>query len=295
MKHFPIPLRPAPFVGAASQPADEVALDVMPMPHEMNTFQMPRVPERVDPAALAAARDVLARFAAELARWDAASGAHGPVFDLAGIEPAVLAIVNDVTGEGEVSIRVDAAPALRIQETVFAGVWRCCELDAQGRVVRDWIEAGAVPRGVEEAAAAAAALGQPAVEFPAGAMNSPALLAEIGGQLALPPGAAAPKQINLTLLPLTPEDHAVLERALPVGPVAMISRGFGSCHVTSTLARGVWRVQYFNSMKTLILDTIEVTPMPEVAVAAPEDLADSLARLDELVQWMGESARDAAA
>jgi hydrogenase-1 operon protein HyaF len=95
--------------------------------------------------------------------------------------------------------------------------------------------------------------------------------------------------INLTLFPMSPEDHQVLERALPVGPVAIISRGFGHCRISSTLARNVWRVQYFNSMNTLILDTIEIVDVPEVAIAAPEDLADSRARLGELITWMGES------
>jgi hydrogenase-1 operon protein HyaF len=90
------------------------------------------------------------------------------------------------------------------------------------------------------------------------------------------------------VFPLSPDDHRVLERALPVGPVAMISRGFGNCRVTSTLARDVWRVQYFNSMNTIILDTIEVVDVPEVALAADEDLADSRERLAELIAWMGE-------
>ena len=88
--------------------------------------------------------------------------------------------------------------------------------------------------------------------------------------------------INLTLFPLTPDDHPVLEQALPVGPVAIMSRGFGNCRITSTLARDVWRVQYFNSMNTLILNTIEVVDVPEVALAAAEDLADSRDRLAEL-------------
>jgi hydrogenase-1 operon protein HyaF len=95
--------------------------------------------------------------------------------------------------------------------------------------------------------------------------------------------------LNLTLFPLTPDDHQVLERALPVGPVAMISRGFGNCRVTSTAARDVWRVQYFNSMNTLILNTIEIVDVPEVALAAAEDLADSRVRLSELIEWMDES------
>jgi hydrogenase-1 operon protein HyaF len=103
------------------------------------------------------------------------------------------------------------------------------------------------------------------------------------------PGAPA-HVINLTLFPLSPEDHQVLEKALPVGPVAMISRGFGNCRITSTLARDVWRVQYFNNMNTLILNTIEVVDVPEVALAAAEDLADSRDRIAELIDWMSESA-----
>jgi hydrogenase-1 operon protein HyaF len=69
----------------------------------------------------------------------------------------------------------------------------------------------------------------------------------------------------------------------------MIARGFGNCRVTSTLARDVWRVQYFNNMNTLILNTIEVVGVPEVALAAHEDLDDSRSRLAELVDWMSES------
>ncbi len=80
----------------------------------------------------------------------------------------------------------------------------------------------------------------------------------------------------------------MLEQALPGGQVAMISRGFGNCHITSTALRDVWRVQYFNSMKTLILNTIEIVDVPAVALAAPEDLADSLERLRDLVGWIGE-------
>jgi hydrogenase-1 operon protein HyaF len=126
-------------------------------------------------------------------------------------------------------------------------------------------------------------------------MNSPALLNEIARQLAeRAPGSRA-HVVNLTLFPMTPDDHAVLERALPVGPVAMISRGFGNCRITSTGARDVWRVQYFNNMNTLILNTIEVVDVPEVALASAEDLVDSRERLAELVTWMSESVADAAA
>ena len=294
---FPIPPRAAPLVGPGSQPADDAELDFMPMPRAMHTFEMPRVPERVDPAALARVGELLGGLVAALdsaldgALDGAAADQARPRLELTGLAPAVVELLNQVLGEGEVAIRIDATPALRIQETVFAGLWRCCELDAEGGLARDWLEAGDIPPVVRAAALAAAEPALPALEPQTGAMNSPALLAEIGAGLPPePPG----RQINLTLLPMTPEDHAALERALPVGPVAMISRGFGNCHITSTRTRDVWRVQYFNTMKTLILNTIELVAMPEVALASAEDLADTRTRLAELVQWLAEAAAESA-
>jgi hydrogenase-1 operon protein HyaF len=42
-------------------------------------------------------------------------------------------------------------------------------------------------------------------------------------------------------------------------------------------------------MNTLILNTIEVVDVPDVVLAAIEDLTDSRERLAELVAWMSES------
>ncbi len=286
MSDFPIPVR---VVGPDSQPFEEEALQYLAMPRAMNTFRMPIVPERADASALADARDLLAGFLASLEAWDPAVAPQGPRLDLSGIRAPVQEIVNEMLGEGEVSIRIGGAQAFRIQESVFTGLWRVCALDADGRLVADWLEAGALPEIAVESAKSAGNSRLPRIDMPEGAMNSPALLAEIGSQMAdRAPGDSA-HVINLTLFPMTPEDHAVLEQALPVGPVAMISRGFGNCHVTSTRLAEVWRVQYFNSMNTLILNTIEVVDVPEVVEAAVEDLTDSRERLAELVAWMTES------
>jgi hydrogenase-1 operon protein HyaF len=292
---FPIPVRAAPVIGPGSQPPeDDADLSFLPLPREMNTFEMPRVPEHVDPSLLTGVRDLIAQLVGALDAYDAVNDVGRPVLELAGLPAPLLKVLAEVLGEGEVSIKVRGLPELRVQETVFAGLWRCCAIDAEQRVVRDWLEAGAVPHAVIDAAQAAAGAALAPVTLPEGTMNSPSLLAELAACLAdVAPGRAA-RQINLTLLPLAPEDRSVLESALPNGPVAMISRGFGNCHITSTLTRHVWRVQYFNTMKTLILDTIEVVDVPEAATASPEDLADTRERLAELAQWMTESAQEAA-
>jgi hydrogenase-1 operon protein HyaF len=286
MKDFPIPVR---MVGPGSQPKDDVELQYLAMPREMNTFRMPIVPERADPAALTTARDLLAAFLQAMERWDPAAMPFGPQLGLAEVPPPALTIANQMLGEGEVSIRIAGARSYRIQESVFTGLWRVCEFDADERQVGDWLEAGMLPQVTLAAAREAASPTLPPVAVPAGAMNSPALLHEITAQIrGRKPGSAA-HVLNLTLFPMTPDDHALLDRALPVGPVALMSRGFGNCRVTSTLARDVWRVQYFNNMNTLILNTIEIVDVPEVAQAAVEDLEDTRVRLTELIAWMSES------
>ena len=292
MNDFPIPVR---MIGTGSQPDEDEQLQYMEMPRDMNTFRMPIVPERTDTMALADARDLLAAFLALFEAWDPATAPLGPRLDLAGVAAPALEIMNEMLGEGEVSIQIGGVRRFRIQESVFTGLWRVCALDDDGRLARDWLEAGMLPQVVIEIAKD---LGQDAlarIDLPEGAMNSPALLAEIDSQMAARSHGDSAHVINLTLFPMTQEDHAVLQQALPVGRVAMISRGFGNCHVTSTGLRGVWRVQYFNNMNTLILNTIEIVDVPEVVLAAVEDLTDSRERLVELVAWMSESCAQQAA
>lgn len=287
MKTIPIPVR---MVGAGSH-VEEEELQYLDMPRDMRTFSMPDVSQQTDGEALAGARDVLAAFLTHLNRWSPGVGAN-PRMDMTKVPAATLRVVNEMLGDGEVSIRVGGMRRFDIQESVFAGLWRVVEFDGDPdarRVVADWLEAGPLPQVVLEIAQQGGADTLVPVTPPAGAMNSPALLHEIAARIAPRRGKDQPHVINLTLFPLTPEDHQVLDAALPVGPVAIMSRGFGNCRITSTLARRVWRVQYFNSMNTLILNTIEVVDVPEVALAAAEDLADTRGRLAELIDWMSES------
>ncbi len=90
--------------------------------------------------------------------------------------------------------------------------------------------------------------------------------------------------VNLSLLPHTEEDLLWLDAAFGEGAVTILSRGYGNCRITATAMPHVWRVQFFNSMDTLILDTFEVTAMPEVAIAAPEDLSDSGTRMLKILE-----------
>jgi hydrogenase-1 operon protein HyaF len=65
--------------------------------------------------------------------------------------------------------------------------------------------------------------------------------------------------------------------------VDTLSRAYGKCQVTATAVPNLWWVRFYNSMGTPILTTLEVTAVPALLCAAPEDLADSAARLDAIL------------
>lgn len=283
-KPFPIPVVPA--FGPGSQPEDET-LDFLPMPRAMHTFDAPRLPEPQDftthPGAIGALRVALDALQRSLA------GAGTAPIDLHQLSTDDRALINQVLGEGEVAAQVAGPLALRAQESVYAGLWRVLVLDGESPV-RDTLEIGPFPRGIAQAASerAQAMLPLPA-PLPAGTMNAPAVLEELRERAAAwQPGTPA-HVVNLSLLPVTPGDSELFEAVLGRGPVAILSRGYGNCRIVSTGVRDIWRVTYFNSQDMIILDTLEVGGVPEVACAAREDLEDSAERLTEVLQWVSAS------
>lgn len=289
MQPFPIPVR-----SLMPEPTDAVAY--MPMPREMSTFEMPRLPEPgpdTDANDVLGARDVLDAFLGHMARW-LAEGGELPALDLAGLPAGMLRVLNETLGEGEVSAIVEAGHEIRVQETVFSGVWRQQHIQGTA-LLHDFLLAAPMPPVVGALAAERATAQLRSLPLPPGAMNVPALVNELQEAMDRSGPEVPAHVINLTLLPLSPEDAAHLDALLDGGAVVVLSRGFGNCRISSTAARNVWRVQYFNNMQTLILNTIEVIAMPEVALAAREDLVETHGRLADLVQWMGDSANPAAA
>lgn len=278
MNNFMMP--PTGF-GPGSQPegSEGEVLDYTPLPSGMRTYA-PHLPDldALEDARLARpALDLLDEIAAacdEAAR----TGLHQS-FDLAGLGPVARALMAETMGEGEVSMRLRGVPALRVQESVFAGVWM---LKGEGV---DQIEVGAVPEAAGERAFVAhrRAKGKEAA-LDDSVFNAPALLAELTDKSENFRRNQPPHVVNLTLLPHTEGDLAWLDAALGEGSVTILSRGYGNCRVTATALAQVWRVQFFNSMDTLILDTFEVTEMPEVVMAATEDLVNSGDRIRKVAE-----------
>ncbi|AZB63077.1 hydrogenase expression/formation protein [Cereibacter sphaeroides] len=258
--------------GPGSQPGDEDAdLAFMALPSGMRTYST-HLPEIENTEPLAAALTLLERVSEAC---DQGSG----LFDLGDLDAPNRRLIAETLGQGEVAMRLRGVPALMVQESVFAGVW------AVAGAGIDRLEIGPVPQAaLTRAFAPFRAALKASGHRPQGVVNAPALLAELVEKSATWRPGEEPHVVNLTLLPHTEEDLLWLDRMLGEGAVTILSRGYGNCRITATALPQVWRVQFFNSMDSLILDTFEVTTMPQVALAAPEDLTDSAARIREVLE-----------
>lgn len=274
-----------PITGPGSQPeeSDGAELDILQMPSGMASYSAPLLPE---PEEVGDLTEAMARLRELGERLQAYQPGYPPApLDLTGLDPANRELVDQVLGEGEVSIVIADDAPLRIQEAVLAGVWRIQRHDSAGLLLQDSIEIGPIPRRVAQQGFAGAKerieLVQP---LPPGVLNAPPLFSEINEySSAWRPGKQA-HVINLTLLPQTEEDLGFLQQQLGAGSVSILSRGYGNCRISSTATRNVWWVQYFNSQDRNILNSLEITDVPSVACAAPEDLADSAQRLEEIME-----------
>jgi hydrogenase-1 operon protein HyaF len=271
--------------GPGSQPVDEdrVPLDY-PMPSGMATYSMPELPEPDELAGVEAAIALLGLMQRELAGYRI--GRPAVVLPLDDLDERNIDLINQILGNGEVSMKYHGAVVARIQESVLAGVWRLQYLDANEQVQRDVIEIAGIPGLVREAtfSAAAAEVAFSQADIPDTVYNAAPLLTEINDKLPEYRPGSLPHVINLSLLPHTNEDIDFLSAMLGGGPVVILSRGYGNCRITSTATRNVWWVQYFNSQETLILNTLEISGVPEVACAAQEDIDDSAQRLLEILE-----------
>jgi hydrogenase-1 operon protein HyaF len=274
--------------GPGSQPAeeDDSGLEFIRLPQEMDRYCAPDLPEPETVAQLAAARTVMDWLQAALERYRV--GDPPQVADISGLDAANRDLVNQILGEGEVSLQYNGSVQARMQESVLAGIWRTCYLDERGVLTHDLIEVADVPLLARTPLAGDCDPGRIAgltdAIPPAEVMNAMPILSEVQEHLQTwQPGQTA-HVINLSLLPLSPADIEFLEQTLGEGPVQTLSRGYGECQVRSTACPNLWWVRYYNSMGTLILNTLEVVDIPLVACAAQDDLDDSRRRMQELLE-----------
>ncbi len=272
-------------VGPGSQPADSdgAAMDFMNLPSGMTTFESPVIPEPDEIIGMETAVAFAEKICADMKNYQIGDG--NLVYELSELDEKNRQFMNQLLGDGEVSVQCGGDLNAQIQESVLAGLWRVHYLDEHQHVIRDTMEIGAIPGLVGEMTFRAAVenVDIGAIDIPETVYNAPPLLAEIHEKLPQYTPGDEPHVINLSLLPHTEEDIEYLSAALGIGPNIILSRGYGNCRISSTGTKNVWWVQYFNSQDTLILNTLEISQVPDVACASQEDIDDSAARLDEIL------------
>ena len=274
MMTFPIPVVPfKPAIGPGSQPVDEV-LVTLDVPNDVHAFRPPLTELDAPPEVAGPALEFLKTLLTAL-RDTPFSPMQVVRFSLLDFPPAVRAEINELLGEGEVSVL--SAGDLRAQETAFTGIWRI-----RGEGVDD-VEASAFPLALRALVLARQMPATPAAVPPPELMNAPALYHEIRSLSGVWRVGRPAQVINLSLLPATPDDLSWLDEQLGRISFSVLSRGFGNCRITATALPYVWGVQYFNNMEKLILNSIEIVDVPAVALAAKEDYDETIVRLDEWI------------
>ena len=274
---------PVRVIGPGSQPDEDdgKVLSYIDMPGDMWTYAAPSIPEPGEVAGLGGARESMRWLQQALKCYGTA--AEPQLANLTALGEADRELVNQILGEGEVSITFNGAYQARTQEAVLAGVWRTVYFDHDGRTIADVLEVADVAHIARSTDGRDRPVDTSAVGAPPEVSNALPLLVELQAHCERYEKTAERHAINLTLLPLAEADLEFIDARLGRGPVDTLSRAYGKCQVISTQVPNVWWVRYYNSMGILILNTLEVVDVPAVLCAAPEDLRDSATRLDSIL------------
>ncbi len=104
------------------------------------------------------------------------------------------------------------------------------------------------------------------------------ILREIADRLSALANGGESAAIDLRSLPLTAADRGELERSLGRGEVAARLDVAGTSEIWETGYGGVWWIRHFGAGEHLAAERIEITPVPQILVTDPADIAASAAR-----------------
>lgn len=211
--------------------------------------------------------------------------------DLLNLNAADRRFINTLLGEGEVSLRIQHADGSEseIQEAIFCGLWRVRRRRGE-QLLEDRLEIGCAPLPLWQEATKNAlptdSLLPPPID---GLMNGLPLAHELLAHVRDP--ATQPHSINLTQLPISNADRLFLSRLCRPGNIQIRTFGYGESYINATGLRHVWHIRCMDTLKGLLLESYEICLLPEVVLAAPEDLADSAQQLSEVCQWIAATAQ----
>ena len=280
---------PVRVVGPGSQPDEEQELSYIDMPGRMEAYSPPYIADLDAVRRLDGARAAMQWLRQALA--DYRCGSEPLVANLSSLDEESRELVNQVLGEGEVCVNFTGGMTARTQESVLAGVWRTLYFDSDDRVACDLLEVADAPLTARAASEQSMPIDVTVPDSMPEVHNALPILVELESHLAGYAKTGNRHSINLSLLPLSESEIEFLDKRLGRGPVDVLSRAYGKCQAISTASPNVWWVRYYNAMGTPILNSIEVTAIPEIVVAAAEDLSDSAARLGDILApyWPEES------
>jgi len=272
---------PVRIVGKGSQPEEEQALSYIDMPSSMDSYSAPYIEDLDAVLRLDGARESMRWLRDALAAY--ACGSEPRIANLSVLDAESRELVNQILGEGEVSVTYVGRTRARTQESVLAGVWRTLYFDDEDRVGCDLIEVADAPHVVRAALSGGSPVDTSVTADDDALPNVRPILVELASSLEAFQRDGTPHSINLSLLPLSEAELESLDARLGRGPVDILSRAYGKCQIISTRTPGIWWVRYYNAMGTPILNSLEVVDVPQVVKAAAEDLADSAERLAEIL------------
>jgi len=113
--------------------------------------------------------------------------------------------------------------------------------------------------------------------------NAPPLLRELLEQVRRLLTTGEPSAIDLSALPLTPADLDWLHEKLGAGEISVTLQANGESTLNETGCPGVWWVTHHNEQGAVTSQFIEVTFVPELVKAHPQDVAIGQEQLELMI------------
>ena len=113
--------------------------------------------------------------------------------------------------------------------------------------------------------------------------NAPVLLREIAEYVKVLLETGESTAIDLNAMPLTPADLEWLHERLGQGEIEVTLNADGESTLSETACPGVWWVVHRNEKGAVASQFIEVSPVPELVKAHPEDIKIGLEHLKSLI------------
>ena len=209
--------------------------------------------------------------------------------DLMHLSATDRASLDAFLGGGQMAATISADLSWRLHRTDLPGLWRVMAEDdsagAAGACVADYLEIADIPDVVRDALAALQGDMPPfPQDLPDGVLNAPALIEEIRHRAATHDPANRNVVVNLMLVPLSADDRHVIDALLGTVPLGLACGAYGTCRLTATRVRGVWRLRHYDITGAVIVDTIEIGDVPQIARVMYDDIDRAADRLVEKLE-----------